>query len=83
MLVASWKAVTTKTVVNCFQKSKISSKNQKATIAEGDDPLKELDEETENLHSIQPDLVSEKMGAASFTDIDGEVLVEQQPPSDP
>ena len=52
MLVASWKAVTTKTVANCFQKSKISSKNQKATIAEGDDPLKELDEETENLHSI-------------------------------
>ena len=73
MLIASWEALTTKPVVNCFRKSKILSENQKANIAEGDDPLKELEEEIENLHSIQPGLVSENMGAACFTDIDAEV----------
>ena len=49
ILVAAWDAVTTKTVVNCFQKSKMSSENKKASIAENDHPFKELEEEIENL----------------------------------
>ena len=66
MFVAAWDAVTSKTVVNCFGMSKISSEIQKAAIAEDDDPFKEFEEEIENQRSIQPDLVSEKMDAGSF-----------------
>ena len=80
-LVAAWDAVTTETVVNCLRESKISSKSKKTAIAEKNDRLKELEEEIENLHSIQPDLVSENNDAASFTDVDSEVLAVQSPPS--
>ena len=82
MLVAAWDAVTTETVLSCFRKSKILSESHKATIAEDDDPFKELEEEIESLRSIQPDLVSENMDQASFTDVDAEVLAVQLPTSD-
>ena len=82
ILVVAWHVVTTKTVVNCFQKAKISSESQKAAIAKGDDPCKEIEEDIENLRSIQPNLVSENMDAASFTDVGVEVLAVQPPPSD-
>ena len=82
MLVTAWDAVTTKTVLNGFLKSTISSECQKAIIAEDDDPFKELEEEIENLSSIQPDLISENMDKVSFTDVDAEVLAVQPPPSD-
>ena len=82
MLVVSWDAVTLKTVVNCLQKSKISSESQKAAIAEVSDSFKELEEEIESLHSIQPVLVSENMDAVFFTEIDGQVQAVQPPLSD-
>ena len=74
ILAADWDAVTTETVVNCFQKSRISSESQNVATAEGDDSFKELVEDIENLHSIRPDLVSGNMDAASFTDVNAEVL---------
>ena len=67
ILVAAWDAVTTKMVLNCFQKSKVSSENQKVVIVEDDDPFKELEEEIENLHSIELDLVSENMEQLPFS----------------
>ena len=82
MLVAAWDAVTTKTLVNCFRKSKISSKSQKTVITEDDDLFKELEEEIEFLHSVQADLVSKNMDEASFTDFDAEFLAIQLSPSD-
>ena len=45
ILVANWDAVTTETVVNCFQKSRISSESQNVATAEGDDSFKELVED--------------------------------------
>ena len=51
-------------------KSLKSSKRQKAALAEDDDPFKELEEGIENLQSIQPDLLSENLDAASFTNMD-------------
>ena len=41
-----------------------------------------MEEKIQNLLSIQPDLVSENMDAAFFTDIDAEVLIVQSQPSD-
>ena len=78
MLVAGWHAVTTKTVVNYFLKSKISSENQRAVLAEDNVPFKELKKE----FLFEPVLVSENMDEASFTAIDAEVPVVQPPLSD-
>ena len=52
-------------------------KTRKGAVAEDYDFFKELEEQIENLRSIQPDLVSENMDAASFTDVDAEVLPAQ------
>ena len=57
ILVAVWDAVTTKTVVNCFQKYKISIESQKATVAEDDNPFIDLVKKIKNLGSIQLDFV--------------------------
>ena len=40
-----------------------------------------MKEKIENIRSIQPHLVSENIDAASFTDIDAEVLAAHSPPS--
>ena len=82
MLVAAWIAVTTKTDVNYFGEYKILSWSRKVSTAEDSDPFMKFEKEIENLHSLQPDLVSENMDAAFFTRVDGEVLVVQPPPSD-
>ena len=82
MLLAAWDAVTTKAVVNCFWKSKMSRESLKAAIAEDNHPFQEMEEETENIRSIQPDLVSESMDAASFNYVDAEFLTVHPPPSD-
>ena len=68
--------------MHCFPKSKISIERQKATIADDEDPFKELEEATENICLIQQDLVSENMEEASFTDADAEVLAVQPPSSE-
>ena len=83
MLVAAWDGVTTKTVLNCFRKSKISTDGQKAVIVEDNDPFKESEEEIEDPRSVQGDLVSENIDAASFTDDDdAQILAVEPPPSD-
>ena len=82
MLVSAWDAVTTKTVVNYFRKSKISVESQNAAVTDDDNPFKELEEEIENLRSVQPDLVSNTIDASSFTDVDAEVAAVQLPLSD-
>ena len=82
MLVSAWDSVTTKTVVNCFRKSKISSESQNAAITDDDNPFKDLEEEIENLRSVQPDLVLDTIDASSFTDVDADVAAVQPPLSD-
>ena len=74
MLVAGWDAVMTKTVLNYFRKSEISSESQRAVLAEDNVPFKELKKE----FLFEPVLVSENMDEASFTAVDAEVPV--QPP---
>ena len=55
------------------------SESQKATRTEEDDLFKKLEEEINNLRSIQPDLVSDNMNEASFAEVDAEVLAVQLP----
>ena len=56
------------------------SESQKATRTEEDDLFKKLEEEINNLRSIQPNLVSDNMNEASFAEVDAEVLAVQLPP---
>ena len=51
MLDSAWDALSTQTIVNCFRKSGISTESQETTIAEDDDPYRELQDEIEDLCS--------------------------------
>ena len=80
MLVTAWDARPTKATVNCFCKSGIFIKTQETTIAE--DPFRELQDETDDLRSVQPNLMGEDFDATTFADVDAEVVAVQPPPSD-
>ena len=82
MLVSAWDALSTQTIVNCFRKSGISTESQETTIAEDDDPFRELQDEIDDLRSVQPNLIEEDFDATTFADVDAEVIAVQPPPSD-
>ena len=82
MLVSAWEALWTQTMVNCFQKSGISTESQETAIAENRDPFRELQDEIDDLRSVQPDLTEEDFNATTFADVDAEVITVQPPPSD-
>ena len=78
MLVSAWDALSTETIVNCFRKSGISTESQETTIAEDDDPFRDLKHEIDDLRSVKHNLID----ATTFADVDVEVIVVQPPPSD-
>ena len=82
MLVSAWDALSTQTILYYFQKSGISTESQETAIAEDDDPFRQLQDEIDNLRSIQPNLIEEDFDATTFTDVDVEVIALQPPPSD-
>ena len=59
MLVSAWDALSRQTIVNCFRKSGISTESQEADIAEDADPFRELQDETDDLRSFQPNFIEE------------------------
>ena len=82
MLVWASDALSTQTIVNCFRKSRISTESRETVIAEDDDPFWVLQDEIDDLHSVQRNLIEEDFDATTFTDIDTEVTGVQPPPSD-
>ena len=82
MLVSAWDVLSTQTIVNCFRKSGISSESQETAIAKDDDPFRELQDEINDLPSVQPDLIQKGFDATTFADVDAEVMTVQPPPSD-
>ena len=56
------------------------TKNQEA--AEDDDPFRELQDEIDDLSSLQPNLFKEEFDATTFAEVDSEVIAVQPPPSD-
>ena len=51
--------VTTKTVVNCFQKAAISKEKQSETLLDADDPFKDLQEQLDKLAAYNPKFFAE------------------------
>ena len=82
MLVSAWDALSTQTVVNCLRTSGISTESQETAIAEDDDPFRELEDEIDDLRSVQRDLTEEDFDATTFADVDAEVIAVQPPPSE-
>ena len=74
MLVSAWDALSTHTIVNCFRKSGISTESQETAITEDDDPFRELQDEIDNLRSVQPNLIEEDFDVAAFADVGAEVI---------
>ena len=81
MLVSAWDALSTQTIVNFFRKSGISTESQEAAIVEDDDPFRELQDEIDDLLSVQPDLIEEDFDTTTFADVDAEAIAVQPPPS--
>ena len=52
MLVSTWNAVSTETIVNCFCKAGMSTANQEAAIADEDDLFKDLWNEIDALRNL-------------------------------
>ena len=79
---SAWDALSTQMIVNYFLKSGISTESQETAIAEDDDPFRELQDDIDDLCSVQSDLVEEDFDATTFVDVDAEVIAVQPPPSD-
>ena len=80
MLVSAWDALSTQTIVNCFQKSGISTESQETT--EDDDPFRELQDQIGDICSFQPNLIEENFDATTFASVDADVFAVQPLPSD-
>ena len=68
--------------MNCFRKSGISTESQQTAIAEDDNPFRELQDEIDDLRSVQPNLIEEDFDATTFANVDAEVIAVQPSPSD-
>ena len=82
MLDSAWDALSTQTTVNCFRKSGISTESQDTAIADDDDPFREIQDEIDDLRSVQSNLIEKDFDATTFADVDAEVIAVQPPPSD-
>ena len=82
MLISASDALSTETIVNCFQKSGIFTESQETAIVEDDDPFLELQDKIDDLRSVQPNLIEEDFDTTTFVDVDAEVIAAQPPPSD-
>ena len=82
MFVSAWDALSKQTIVNCFRKSGISTKSQETAIAEDDGGFRKLQDEIDDLRSVEPNLTEEDFDANTFANVDVEVIAVQPPPSD-
>ena len=81
ILVSPWDALSTQTIVNCFWKSGVSTESQETAIAEDDDPFRELQDEIDDLRSVQSNLIEEDFDTTISADVDAEIIAVQPLPS--
>ena len=66
----AWGKVTTKTVVNCFEKSGISEEKQSEALLDPDDPFKDLQEQLDKLAVHNPEFFPEGTTTNDFVSVD-------------
>ena len=59
ILVSSWEAVLTQTIVNCFRKASITFRDPNTAITDADDLFSNVKESLQQLHDTDPDMVRE------------------------
>ena len=74
LLVSAWNEASQTTIVNCFNKAKISEKDQTIAIKDEDDPFKEINKNLNELWEKEPSLVPENMTAEDFAVADNPVI---------
>ena len=62
--------VTTKTVLNCFEKAGISKEKQSEALLDADDPLKDLQEQVDKLAIYNPKFFPEGTTANDIVPVD-------------
>ena len=55
----AWEKVTTKTVVSCFEKARISKEKQSEALLDADDPFKDLQEQLDKFAIYNPEFLPE------------------------
>ena len=70
ILDVAWGKVTTKTVVNCFEKAVISKEKQSEAFLDADDPFKDLQEKLDKLAVYNPKLFPERTTANHIVSVD-------------
>ena len=70
MLDLVWGKVTTKTVVNCFEKAGISKEKQSEALLDDDDPVKDLQEQMDKLAVYNPEFLPEGTTANDIVSVD-------------
>ena len=88
LLTSVWSELSEATIKNCFRKAEISEKWAEEAINDQDDPLKdlaaeELEETINEFRERLPDEVAEDLNAAVLLDIDAELSIREDKPSDP
>ena len=66
----AWGKVTTKTVVNCFEKAGISKEKQSEALLVADDPFKDLQEQLDKLVVYNPEFFPEGTTANDIVSVD-------------
>ena len=73
-LVSAWNEVSETTIVNCFNKAKISEKDQTIAINDEDEPFKDINENLKELREKEPSLIPENMAVEDFVTADDSVI---------
>ena len=63
-----------RSIVNCFRKSGIFIESQDTAIVEDEDPFQELQDEIDDLRSVQCNLIKEDFDATTFADVDAKII---------
>ena len=70
MLDLAWGKVTTKTIVNCFEKAGISKEKQSEALLDADDPFNDLLEQLHKLAVYNPEFFPEGITANDIVSVD-------------
>ena len=73
-LANSWEVVTKETIINCFRKAGITPAVQKATIADSEDPFKDLQDSLNDLRKADLSLMPDDVTATALVSLDDNVI---------